>query len=84
MCIDSMRISGAQILSQGKIMMTIFGVYLPHYNGDPEQIQLYAETLDLLQSLIDDCDESPSMIVGDFNASLPRQQNINWYKKTPF
>ena len=46
MCIDSMRISGIQILSQGKIMMTIFGVYLP-YNGVPEQIQHYAETCDL-------------------------------------
>ena len=84
--IDHKRISAIQVLNHGNIIMTIFGVYMPHYDGSYDQIRLYSETIDALQYFIDDCESSPIMIVGDFNATLPRKTNIsrNWYKSHPF
>ena len=36
-----------------KITLTVFRVYLPHYNGRIDQIGLYNEVLDVFQSKID-------------------------------
>ena len=50
--VDCDRITGMQLISNGKIVMTIFGVYLPYFRANSDQIKLYSETLDILQSAI--------------------------------
>jgi hypothetical protein len=84
--IDSDRITGVQVISGGKTLLTVFGVYLPYYNGHNDQIQLYSETLDILQSSIDAMDPSPMMIVGDMNAPLPKHIQLSrfWYRQHPY
>ena len=84
--VDCDRITGMQLVSNGKIVMTIFGVYLPYFRANADQIKLYSETLDILQSAIDGMDPSPIMIVGDMNAPLPRQSELSryWYRVYPF
>ena len=84
--VDCDRITGMQLVSNGKIVMTIFGVYLPYSRANADQIKLYSETLDILQSAIDGMDPSPIMIVGDMNAPLPRQSELSryWYRVYPF
>ena len=50
-------------------------------------MDLYIETLDQLQSIIDNCDpESPIAIVGDMNTTLPQLQELapNWFRNKPF
>ena len=57
-----------------------FNVYWRLYavfNGSSEQINLYIETLDILQDLIDTYgDISPIMVYGDFNAVLPNSESL--------
>ena len=36
--VHSDRITGVQLVSGGEIIFTLFGVYLPYYNGSSEQI----------------------------------------------
>ena len=53
------------------------------FNGSSEQINLYIETLDIIQDLIDTYgDISPIMVFGDFNAVLPHYESLpqNWYR----
>ena len=60
---------------------------MPYHNGQTDQLQLYMETLDILQDTLDVYSEStPVMIMGDFNASLPQHNLISnlWYKCRPF
>ena len=60
---------------------------MPYHNGKIEQVELYVETLELLQDVIDTHGAgSPLVIVGDFNASLPQGETLhrNWYKSKPF
>ncbi len=84
--VDSDRICGVQLISGGKILLTVFGVYLPYYNGTTDQIELYSETLDMLQSTLDTIDPSPVMIVGDMNTNLPQHQKLprRWHRTHPF
>jgi exonuclease III len=85
--IDSDRISIIQLCNIDKPLFTVIGVYMPFYSGSQEQIALYLETIDLLQSILDTyAADMPVMIVGDFNASLPQQQSlsVNWHKSRPF
>lgn len=84
--VNSERITGVQILSNGKLILTVFGVYMPYYNGRSEQIQLYNETIDILQSTIDGMEPSPLLICGDMNASLPSQTQLArfWYRQHPY
>ena len=84
--VDNRRISAVQLIVNGRIALTIFGVYLPHFDGSSEQIIHYAETIDALQCLINDLSSSPVMIVGDLNASLPSNDFVmrNWYKSHPY
>ena len=59
---------------------------MPHFNSQSDQIELYSETLDILQSTIDNMEPSPLMIVGDMNAALPKAPEINrhWYRQHPY
>ena len=84
--VDSDRISGVQLISDGKIILTVVGVYLPFYNSTTDQIRLYSETLDVLQSTLDNMDPSPVMIVGDMNTNLPQYQGLSrhWHRTHPF
>ena len=84
--VDSDRIIGVQLVSNGILLLTVLGVYLPYYNGLSAQIELYSETLDILQSVIDDIGPAPLMIVGDMNAALPSQVEISrrWYRLHPY
>ncbi|KAK2158880.1 hypothetical protein LSH36_162g04050 [Paralvinella palmiformis] len=84
--VDNDRISGLQIKYNDTNIITIIGVYLPYYDDKADQIQLYIETLDILQGCIDSCDMWPVMVVGDMNSALPRAALLptNWYRKHPF
>ena len=44
--VDSDRICGVQLISNGKIVLTVYGVYLPYYKGTCtiDQIQLYSDS----------------------------------------
>ena len=35
------------------IVLTVIGVYMPFFNGSKDQIQLYVETLEQLQDIIE-------------------------------
>ena len=84
--VDNDRINGLQIKYKDTNIITIIGVYLPYYDDKADQIQLYIETLDILQGCIDSCDMWPVMVVGDMNSALPRAALLptNWYRKHPF
>ena len=84
--IDNDRIAVLQLTSRGNALLNIIGVYLPYFNGRPEQTALYAETLEILQSVIDDCDDAPIIVLGDMNAPLPQAKSVlpQWYKNRPF
>ena len=84
--VDSDRIIGVQMVSNGILLLTVLGVYLPYYNGLSAQNELYSETLDILKSVIDDIGPAPLMIVGDMNAALPSQVEISrrWYRLHPY
>ena len=47
--VDSDRITGFQLVSGGEIILTLFGDYLPYYNGSSEQIKLLSKTMYILQ-----------------------------------
>ena len=85
--VDSDRICVLQVISSQKPLLTIIGVYMPYFNGHYEQLELYVETLDVLQYTLDTyASSSPIMIVGDFNANLPQNTYLSsqWYKVKPF
>ena len=84
--VNSKRIAGVQLVTNGEVILTIYGLYLPHYNGMHDQIELFSETLDILQASIDDMELSPLMIIGDMNATLPSNNQLvrNWYRKHPY
>ena len=80
------RVAAIQVVKNGQVLMNIIGLYLPYFNGRPEQSETYAETLDIVQSIIDSCPNAPIVIMGDMNASLPQNQNLHngWYRSRPF
>ena len=60
---------------------------MPFYNGGMENIEMYIETLEILQDIVDTYgDAGQIMFLGDFNAALPQQRELsrNWYKMRPF
>ena len=83
--IDSDRVAGVQLICAGKVLLTVFGVYLPYYKGTHDQIQCYNETLSTLQCLLDTMEPSPVLIVGDMNTTLPQQQSLSrhWHRMYP-
>lgn len=84
--VNSDRIAGIQLVMTAKIVLTLLSVYLPYYNSTTEHLQLYNETLDILQSTMHTVDASLVIIVGDMNKSLPQQQQLphHWYRAYPF
>ena len=84
--VDNDRICAIKVVSDGKVMLTIIGVYMQCYDGTTNTIQLYSETLEDVQSIIDTNDPSPIMLVGDMNASLPQSDHLDhrWYRSHPF
>jgi len=83
--LDNERLDCIEILMNGKASLTIFGVYLPYYNGSAEQVGLYNETLDHLHSIINEC-STPFLVMGDMNASLPSKSVLSrgWFRRHPF
>ena len=60
---------------------------MPFYNGKREQTDLYIETIDALQVLIDQyASIAPIKIIGDLNTPLPLSEKLskNWYKQKNF
>ena len=84
--VNSDRIAVLQLVKDGKVKLSVVGIYLPHFNGSADQVTLYAETLDLLQTTIDDHAGTPLIIMGDMNASLPQTASLSrhWYRARPF
>lgn len=85
--VESDRICALQVVSSQSTIFTVIGVYMPYNNGTSEHTELYVETIEKLQDLIDTyANNSPIMIVGDFNACLPQQEQLStfWYRTRPF
>ena len=79
--------SAIQVVYKQRPILTLIGVYMPFYSGSKDQLELYVETLDLLQSILDKfAQDIPIMFLGDFNAQLPQQSYIqnNWYRCNKF
>jgi hypothetical protein len=85
MDIECDRLAAVQILSKGQVILTVIGVYFPFHREKKEQIQHYSDTVDVLQSILDNV-HGPCIVVGDMNAPLPQQQTLTryWYRQHPF
>ena len=60
---------------ENKLVLTVLGLYLPYNDNSVNSMDIYLESLDKVQCLIDDCDsEAPVILIGDMNTSLPRTQ----------
>ena len=77
------------MLNNSDIVEILLYVYMPFYNGDISQTEVYLEATDDLQSVIDEYTAvSPIHIIWDpilcvLNVRLPSEQMLhkNWYKK---
>ena len=70
-----------------KLFLLFLGVYMPYYNASKEHYEMYVETLDKIQVLIDSyAKDSPIMMCGDFNTVLPQHSLLrhSWYRQKPF
>ena len=85
---DSSRIIGVQVIMNKYVVLNVYGIYLPHDNHKIEQLEIYMETLDQLQTCIarHQDDGAPAIVVGDTNTRLPQSLKLakSWYKKKPF
>ena len=60
------------------LIQVICATYMPFYNGKCDQIDLYVETIDALQALIDQyASIAPIKIIGDLNTQLTLSQKLN-------
>ena len=85
--IENDRVIGVKVLNNSDIVEILLYVYMPFYNGDISQTELYLEATDVLQSVIDEyAAVSPIHIIGDLNIRLPIEQMLhkNWYKKSGY
>jgi len=64
---DNDRISAMQIAINEKVYLTVIGMYMPHYDGNVNQIAQYNQTLEDVQCIIDCIDPSPLMFLRDMN-----------------
>ena len=67
------------------LIQVICSTYMPFYNGKRDQTDLYIETIDALQVLIDQyASIAPIKIIGDLNTPLPLSEKLskNWYKQS--
>ena len=85
MNISSDRVLGLQVIRNHHVLLNIIGVYLPCHDSTTDTMDLYLQTLDLVQSILDTCD-APTVIMGDFNTTLPEEVTLvdNWYCKKPY
>ena len=83
---ESDRISGIEVIVQGKKTLAIFGVYMPFDDRRVYSLESYMETLSELQGYLDNESSLPCMVVGDFNAHLPQARVLtkNWHRRKPF
>lgn len=72
----------------GKSVQLIFNVYMPFYNSQISQTELYTETIDILQCSIDQYGNvAPVQILGDFNVKLPQydvSKSKTWFRTNGF
>ena len=71
--------------SAGTAVHIVICVYMPYYSGNVEQTDIYINTLDSLQAVIDNYSMlAPVTIMGDFNVKLPMSPKLHskWYKST--
>ena len=74
--IISDRIIGVKVCNNSDIVEIVLCVYMPLYNV--EQTDCYAETVDMLQSLIEEFGAiCPIHIIGDLNAQLPKRRLLH-------
>ena len=52
--IENDRVIGVKVLNNSDIVEILLYVYMPFYNGDISQTELYLEATDVLQSVIDE------------------------------
>ena len=67
--------------------MSLFGLYLPYNDNSKDCMDLYLDTLDKLQCLIDDnSSDTPILVLGDMNTPLPNTTSIprNWFRNRPY
>ena len=72
------RIVSVGLYDEGShLIQVICLTYMPYYNGKSEQIDLYIETIDALQAVIDQyAPMAPIKILGDLNAQLPTSEKL--------
>ena len=73
--------------SAGTAVHIVICVYMPYYSGNVEQTDIYINTLDSLQAVIDNYSMlAPVTIMGDFNVKLPMSPKLHskWYKSKGF
>ena len=73
--------------NNNNVALNLIGVYLPYHNGSAEQVMLFSETLDQIQTLVEnECRGSPLVILGDMNCMLPKHRQLphNWHRNSPF
>ncbi|KAK2158915.1 hypothetical protein NP493_1758g00000 [Ridgeia piscesae] len=76
--IMSDRVIGVKVCNNSDIVEIILCVYIPFYNGDAHQTDCYAETIDVLQSVIEQFGViCPIHIIGDLNVQLPKRRLLH-------
>ena len=72
---------------ESNLIQVICCTYMPFYNGNGDQTDLYVETIDALQAVVDQyASTAPIKIIGDLNAQLPTNHKLakNWFKQGNF
>ena len=85
--VNSDRVCAIQVINNHNVVCTIIGVYMPYFCDSSEQTELYVDVLDYIQDIVDTYSpDSPLMIMGDFNVSLPKALHLSsgWYKSRPY
>ena len=72
---------------ESNLIQVICCSYMPFYNGNCDQIDLYVETIDAAQAVVNQyASIAPIKIFGDLNAQLPTSQKLDkiWVKQGNF
>ena len=83
---NSDRICGVQITLNNGPTISVFGVYMPYQNHSLLNHESYLECLHELQGHIENCENGPCVVMGDFNTQLPMSDSLQrrWYKARCF
>ncbi len=85
--IKSDRVIGVKLCRNNQVLQISLRVYMPFYNGDRKQTEIYMETVDIIQSVVDRYGAlCPVNIMGDFNVQLPSDDILHksWYRTSKF